>query len=93
MLCGRCYIFSSDEDSEMTTSESSYLKSSRLDSQSSETDLEGVQGEPKKKRNRQHKKKQWASILKDLDLRVMSKLVFIHVLSFSCQFSLFHCVI
>ena len=73
----------------MTTSESSYLKSSRLDSQSSETDLDGVLGEekgtePKKKKNRQHKKKQWATILRDLDLRVMSKLVFIHVL-FVCE--------
>ena len=61
-------------------SDGSYLKSSRLDSQSSETDLEGLPGEEgkeghKKKRNRQHKKKQWATILRDLNLRVMSKLV------------------
>lgn len=65
-------------------SDSSYLKSSRLESQSSETDLEGLpgeeeKGETKKKKNRQHKKKQWATILRDLDLRVMSKLVFIQI--------------
>lgn len=83
-LVGTPYIVSD----EVSTSGSSYLKSSRLDSQSSETDLEGVleegkgETEPKKKKNRQHKKKQWATILRDLNLRVMSKLVC------SCQFSL-----
>ena len=58
-------------------SESSFLKTSRLESQSSETDLDLTvgedKGEPKKKKNRQHKKKHWASILRDLNLRVMSK--------------------
>ena len=58
-------------------SDSSLLKSSRLDSQSSETDLDGTlgerKGETKKKKNRQHKKKQWAAILRDMNLRVMSK--------------------
>ena len=69
-----------DGESEVNMSDSSYLKSSRLESQSSETDLEGLpgeegKGETKKKKNRQHKKKQWATILRDLNLRVMSKLV------------------
>jgi hypothetical protein len=70
--------FFSDGESEMNMSDSSHLKSSRVDSQSSETDLEGLpgeegKGETKKKKNRQHKKKQWATILRDLNLRVMSK--------------------
>ena len=56
--------------------ESSVLKS-RIESQSSEVDLDdtvddGKEG-PKKKRNRQHKKKPWVTILRDLNLRVMSK--------------------
>lgn len=73
-------IFCPDGESEVNMSDDSYLKSSRLESQSSETDLEGLpgeegKGETKKKKNRQHKKKQWATILRDLNLRVMSKLV------------------
>lgn len=59
-----------------TSDKSSRLKS-RLESQSSESDLDGTineeKDEPKKKKNRQHKKKQWASILRDRNLRVMSK--------------------
>lgn len=58
-------------------SESSLLKPSCLDSQSSEVECDGVlgeeKGETKKKKNRQHKKKQWTTILRDLNLRVMSK--------------------
>ena len=84
-MYGCCYFCSSDGENEVNMSDGSYLQSSRLDSQSSETDLEGLpgeegKGEPKKKKNRQHKKKQWATILRDLHLRVMSKLVnLIHV--------------
>ena len=77
-------IFCPDGESEVNMSDDSYLKSSRLESQSSETDLEGLpggegKGETKKKKNRQHKKKQWATILRDLNLRVMSKLVKINI--------------
>lgn len=78
-------LYYSDGENEVNMSDSSFLKSSRLDSQSSETDLEGLlgeeeKGETRKKKNRQHKKKQWATILRDLDLRVMSKLVFSQIL-------------
>lgn len=90
-------IFCSDGESEVNMSDSSYLKSSRLDSQSSETDLEGLppgeegKGETKKKKNRQHKKKQWATILRDLNLRVMSKLVKIMCNGNTCKYSCWIC--
>lgn len=71
------YTDFSDGGNEVIMSDSSLLKSSRIDSQSSEADLDGTLGEEKggakKKKNRQHKKKQWAAILRDMNLRVMSK--------------------
>lgn len=48
----------------------------RLDSQTSETgdDAEGEMGRKRgKKKNRQHKKRDWEAALKSLQLRVMSK--------------------
>ena len=53
-------------------------KSARLDSQSSECEggeggEGGGGGGGKKKKNRHHRKKDWAAILKELNLRVMSK--------------------
>lgn len=48
----------------------------RLDSQTSETgdDTEVVAGQKKvKKKNRQHKKRDWEAALKTLQLRVMTK--------------------
>ena len=77
VICKFAYTDFSDGENEVSVSDSSLLKPSGIDSQSSETDLDGTLGEgkgrTKKKKNRQHKKKQWAAILRDMNLRVISK--------------------